>query len=146
MITSPAGTIALALLLGVFAARAELGALAAIGGYVLAVGPQPSVIRAGVAGALGSLAWLTGPKRDAWYALLAAAVVLLAWNPENVSTPGFQLSFAAVLAIFVLAPRFRRGLEGYPLPRGCGRGSRSPRPAGSARLRSRGSSSMRSRS
>ncbi len=31
--------------------------------------------------------------------------------------PGFQLSFAAVLAIFVLAPRFLRALEGYPVPR-----------------------------
>jgi hypothetical protein len=34
----------------------HLGALAAIGGYVLAVGLQPSVVRAGVAGALASLA------------------------------------------------------------------------------------------
>jgi competence protein ComEC len=30
--------------------------------------------------------------------------------------PGFQLSFAAVASIFVLAPRFSRMLEGYPLP------------------------------
>ena len=32
----------------------KVGALAAIGGYVLAVGAQPSVIRAGVAGSLAS--------------------------------------------------------------------------------------------
>ena len=37
---------------------------------MLAVGPQPSVIRAGIAGSLASLAWLTGRLRDAWYALL----------------------------------------------------------------------------
>src|SRR5204863_4175610 len=30
--------------------------------------------------------------------------------------PGFELSFAAVLSIFVLAPRLRRRLEGYPMP------------------------------
>src|SRR5262249_47984580 len=29
---------------------------------------------------------------------------------------GFQLSFAAVAAIFVLAPKIERALEGYPLP------------------------------
>jgi competence protein ComEC len=110
------GALALAFLLGVSRIAAEVGALAAIGAYVLAVGPQPSVIRAGVAGALGSLAWILGRQRDAWHALLLAAVVLLAWNPYNVLDAGFQLSFAAVLSIFLLAPRIRRVLDGYPLP------------------------------
>ena len=112
-----AGTIGTAFLLGVSRIAAELAALAAIGGYVLAVGPQPSVIRAGVVGALGSLAWLSGRERDRWYALLLAAIALLAWNPYNALDPGFQLSFAAVLAIFTLAPRIERWLEGYPVPR-----------------------------
>jgi competence protein ComEC len=111
------GTVTIAFLLGVSRVAAELAALASIGAYVLAVGPQPSVIRAGVVGALGSLAWLTGRERDRWYALLLAAIALLAWNPYNALDPGFQLSFAAVLAIFVLAPRFARALEGYPVPR-----------------------------
>ena len=31
--------------------------------------------------------------------------------------PGFQLSFAAVVAIFVAVPRVERLLEGYPIPR-----------------------------
>ena len=51
-----------------------------------------------------------------WHSLLVAAIVLLAWNPYIVLDPGFQLSFAAVLSIFLLAPRFQRVLEGYPLP------------------------------
>jgi ComEC/Rec2-related protein len=102
------GTVGVALLLGLSRLAAEALALAAIGAYVLAVGPQPSVVRAGVVGALASLAWLTGRQSDRWYALLAAAVVLLAWNPYNVLDPGFQLSFAAVVAIFVLAPRLVR--------------------------------------
>jgi ComEC/Rec2-related protein len=112
-----AGAVAVAFLLGASRVAAELAALGAIGAYVLAVGPQPSVIRAGVVGALGSLAWLTGRERDRWYALLVAAVALLAWNPYNALDPGFQLSFVAVLAIFMLAPRIERGLEGYPVPR-----------------------------
>ena len=112
------GTLWLALLLGIPRLPAEVGVLAAIGGYVLAVGAQPSVVRAGIAGALGSLAWLTGRERDARYALVVAGVALLAWSPYNALDPGFQLSFAAVLAIFVLVPRFRDWLEGYPLPPG----------------------------
>jgi competence protein ComEC len=94
----------------------ELGALAGIGGYVLAVGAQPSVVRAGVAGALGSLAWLTARAADRWYLLLLGALTLLAWNPYDVYDPGFQLSFAAVGAIFVGVPRLQRVLEGYPVP------------------------------
>src|SRR5213076_1962784 len=86
--------------------------------YVLAVGAQPSVIRAGIAGALGSFAWLTARARDRWYFLLVGALVLLAWNPYTLLDPGFELSFAAVVSIFVLAPRIRRRLEGYPVPRG----------------------------
>ncbi|HET9675804.1 MAG TPA: DNA internalization-related competence protein ComEC/Rec2 [Gaiellaceae bacterium] len=95
----------------------ELTILAAIGGYVLAVGWQPSVVRAGVAGALASIAWLTARERDPWWLLVAGAVVLLAWNPYSLLEPGFQLSFAAVAAIFGGAPWLVRRLEGYPVPR-----------------------------
>jgi competence protein ComEC len=109
--------LALAWLVGVPRLMGELGALAAIGAYVLAVGAQPSVIRAGVAGALGSLAWLSARAADRWHLLLVGAIVLLAWNPYTLLDAGFQFSFAAVLAIFVLVPRFERFLEGYPLGR-----------------------------
>ncbi|HET7145577.1 MAG TPA: ComEC/Rec2 family competence protein [Gaiellaceae bacterium] len=111
------GAGALVLLAGLSRVAAELAALAAIAAYVLAVGPQPSVIRAGVAGALVSLAWLSGRERDRWHALALGAVALLAWNPWNVLDPGFQLSFAAVAAIFAFVPRVLRVLEGYPGPR-----------------------------
>jgi competence protein ComEC len=65
-----AGAFLLAWLIGVSRWIGELGALAGIVAYVLAVGPQPSVIRAGIAGSLASLAWLSGRLRDAWYAPL----------------------------------------------------------------------------
>jgi competence protein ComEC len=109
------GTLLLVWLVGVSRLVGEICALAAICAYVLAVGAQPSVIRAGVAGALGSLAWLTARAADRWHFLLLGAIVLLAWNPYTLLDAGFQLSFAAVLAIFVLVPRFDRFLEGYPL-------------------------------
>jgi competence protein ComEC len=104
-------------LLGAPRAAGHVLALAANGAYVLAVGAQPSVVRAGIAGALASLAFLSGTLRDRWHALALGALVLLAWNPWNLLDAGFELSFAAVLSIFVLAPRIAHRLEGYPLPR-----------------------------
>jgi competence protein ComEC len=112
------GVLALAWLFGLPRWLGELGALAGIGSYVLAVGAQPSVIRAGIAGALGSLAWLSARPRDRWHFLLVGALILLAWNPYNLLDAGFQLSFAAVVAIFVAVPRLERTFEGYPIPRG----------------------------
>ena len=103
-------------LLGLPRLAGEIGALAAIGAYVLAVGAQPSVVRAAVAGALGSLAWLAARQKDRWHFLLLGAIVLLAWNPYTLHDPGFELSFAAVVSIFTAAPRIRRMLEGYPVP------------------------------
>jgi competence protein ComEC len=113
-----AGTVLFsAWLVGISRLVAQLCALAAIVAYVVAVGAQPSVVRAGVAGALCSLAWLTARATDRWHLLLVGAVVLLAWNPYTLLDVGFQLSFAAVAAIFVLVPRFQDFLEGYPLGR-----------------------------
>ncbi|MEX0850668.1 MAG: ComEC/Rec2 family competence protein [Gaiellaceae bacterium] len=95
----------------------ELLTVGAIAAYVLAVGWQPSVIRAGVAGALASLAWLAARPRDRWHFLALGALVLLIWAPTSLFEPGFQLSFVAVAGIFVGVPRVRRVLEGYPIPR-----------------------------
>ena len=87
---------------------------------MLAVGAQPSVVRAGVAGALGSLAWLSARQRDRVHFLLVGALVLLAWSPYNLFDAGFQLSFAAVVAIFIALPRAKRLFEGYPVPKAAG--------------------------
>jgi competence protein ComEC len=111
-----AGTILLVWALGLPRRVGELAALGTVAAYVLAVGWQPSVVRAGIAGGLASLAWLASRPRDRWYFLLVGAAVLLAWNPYCLLEAGFQLSFSAVAAIFVLVPRIGRLLEGYPLP------------------------------
>jgi competence protein ComEC len=111
------GVLLIAWIAGVSRWVGEVGALTAIVGYVVAVGWQPSVVRAGVAGVLTSLAWLVARPRDRWYFLLLGAAVLLAWNPYSLLEPGFQLSFTAVAAIFVVVPRMGRWLEGYPMPR-----------------------------
>jgi len=110
------GALMAAWLAGIPRLVGQLAALGSIAAYVLAVGAQPSVVRAGIAGALGSIAWLLARDRDRWWFLLVGAFVLLAWNPYTLFDAGFQLSFAAVAAIFTLAPRFGRALEGYPVP------------------------------
>jgi competence protein ComEC len=93
-------------------------AIAAILAYALAVGWQPSVVRAAVAGCLASVAWLLSRPSDRWHTMAVGAVVLLAWTPRSLLEPGFQLSFAAVAAIFLTLPRLRRVQEGYPVPLG----------------------------
>jgi competence protein ComEC len=94
----------------------ELSIIAAIAAYVLAVGWQPSVVRAGVVGGLASLAWLVARPSDRWHFLALGALALMAWMPTSALEPGFQLSFAAVAAIFVAVPWLRRRLDGYPVP------------------------------
>jgi competence protein ComEC len=114
------GVLGLAWVLGLPRWLGEAGALAGIASYVLAVGSQPSVVRAGIAGALGSIAWLSARQRDRWHFLVVGALVLLVWNPYTLLDAGFQLSFAAVVAIFVALPRAQPLLEGYPVPRVAG--------------------------
>src|SRR6185312_11091685 len=58
------GILVLARLAGVPRAAAHVAGLAALTLYVVAVGPQPSVIRAAVSGAAASTAWLLGRERD----------------------------------------------------------------------------------
>lgn len=109
------GVVALARLLLVGRRAGELLAIAAVVAYALAAGWQPSVVRAAVAGCLASLAWLTARPRDRWHAMAVGALVLLVWTPYAFLEPGFQLSFGAVAAIFVVVPRLARRLEGTPI-------------------------------
>ncbi|HEX2160241.1 MAG TPA: ComEC/Rec2 family competence protein [Thermoleophilaceae bacterium] len=83
--------------------------------YVPLAGGGPSIQRAGVMGIAGLLAMLLTRPASRWYALLLAACVTLAWNPRAWQEPGWQLSFAAVAGILVLAPGIGRRL--FALPR-----------------------------
>jgi competence protein ComEC len=110
------GVLGLAYVAGLGRVAGHALAIAAILAYALAVGWQPSVVRAAVAGCLASVAWLLSRQSDRWHTMAAGAVVLLAWTPRSLLEPGFQLSFAAVAAIFLAMPRLRRVREGYPVP------------------------------
>lgn len=86
--------------------------LALIVVYVPVAGAGPSIQRAGVMGALGLLATLGGRRSSRFYALVVAAAVTLAVDPGVASDIGWQLSFAAVLGILLLAAPLRRGITG----------------------------------
>ena len=87
-----------------------LWVLALIAVYVPVAGAGPSVQRAGVMGALGLSATLGGRRSSRLYALALAAAVTLAIDPGIAADVGWQLSFAAVLGILLLASRLREAI------------------------------------
>ncbi|HEU4461596.1 MAG TPA: ComEC/Rec2 family competence protein [Solirubrobacterales bacterium] len=94
-----------------------LWVLALIAVYVPVAGAGPSVQRAAVMGAVGILATLGGRRGSRLYALALAALVTLAIDPGIGAEVGWQLSFAAVLGILLLATPLRRAI-GTRLGRG----------------------------
>jgi competence protein ComEC len=78
--------------------------------YVPLAGAGPPIQRAGIMGALSVLATLAGRRASRFYALVFAAVVLLALEPRIAGNIGWQLSFAAVLGILLLAAPLRAGI------------------------------------
>jgi competence protein ComEC len=110
--------VALAAALGL-GLRARLAlVLAAIALYVPLAGAGPSIARAGVMAAAGVVAILSGRPAARWHALLLSAAVTLTLNPHAIEDVGWQLSFAAVVAILLLAGRLRQGLERRGVPGG----------------------------
>ena len=87
-----------------------LWVLALIAVYVPLAGAGPTIQRAAVMGAAGLLATLSGRRASRLYALVLALVVTLAIDPGVASDVGWQLSFAAVVGIFLLAGPLREGL------------------------------------
>jgi competence protein ComEC len=84
--------------------------------YVLVTGASASVVRAGVAGGLVTLAGLASRPTDLPLLVLTPAAVLLTLNPWNLLNAGFQLSFAAVIGLFLLARHTTSLLRVLPRP------------------------------
>ncbi len=87
-----------------------LWVLGLIAVYVPLASAGPSIQRAGIMGALSVLATLAGRRASRFYALVFAAVVLLVLEPGIATDVGWQLSFAAVLGILLLAAPLRAGI------------------------------------
>ena len=88
--------------------------LALVSVYVPLAGAGASLQRAGIMGAAGLVALAAGRTASRWYALALAAVVTLALNPRVVGDTGWELSFAAVLGILLLAKPLQASMRGLP--------------------------------
>lgn len=85
--------------------------IALIAVYVPLAGAGPSIQRAAVMGIAGLVATLGGRRSSRLYALGLAIAVTLAVDPGVASDIGWQLSFAAVLGILLLAAPLRDALS-----------------------------------
>jgi competence protein ComEC len=79
--------------------------------YVLLVGADAAVVRAGLMGGLFVTALYLGRQSTAYVALCASAVALTLINPQALWDVGFQLSFAATLGIILFTPGIERIFE-----------------------------------
>jgi len=79
--------------------------------YVCVAEPRPPILRATVMGLLFCAALWMGRARAHLNWLSAAAILLIVIDPQTVFDVGFQLSFAAVLAVAYLAPAIMNALR-----------------------------------
>lgn len=91
--------------------RAYWFTIAGIGLYVLLVGAEPAVVRAGIMGGLFVTALYLGRHSTAYVALLTTVVVLTVIKPLSLWDVGFQLSFGATLGLILFAPAIERFFE-----------------------------------
>ncbi len=79
--------------------------------YVLLVGADPVVSRAGVMGGLFVTALYLGRRATAYVSLFASALFLTLLNPLSLWDVGFQLSFAATLGLILFSPTVEQMFE-----------------------------------
>ena len=91
--------------------------LSALAGYVLLIGPDPSVLRAGVMAASVIIMIALGRRTWALNALAIAAIILLIADPWLAVEFGFGLSVLATAGILLLAPAMTEKLsQRLPMP------------------------------
>ena len=91
------------LALGVPRTARTLALAPIVAAYVVVTGASPSIVRAGVAGLLGLVAILASRPSDGWLLWLAPGAWLLTVNPNTLYDVSFQLSFAAVAGLLIIA-------------------------------------------
>ncbi|MGB5894812.1 MAG: ComEC/Rec2 family competence protein, partial [Ignavibacteriaceae bacterium] len=72
--------------------------------FMILTGVPPSVFRSTVMALVIIVAFLTNRSTNIFNSLAIAALIILIINPEEIYSPGFQLSFSAVIAIGVIYP------------------------------------------
>src|SRR5699024_212835 len=86
-------------------------------GFVILVGQQPSVLRAGVMTSIGLLALALGRQRATVPALAVAVIGVVSYEPAIAASFGFALSVTATAGIVLLAPRWSAALTRRRVPR-----------------------------
>jgi len=79
--------------------------------FMLLTGVPPSVFRATVMSVVLIIAFLSNRSTNLINSISIAALIILVINPNEIYNPGFQLSFAAVLAIGILLPYMNQIIE-----------------------------------
>ncbi len=97
--------------------RAAAVAIVGVALYVLLVGADAAVVRAGIMGGLYAAAMALRRQTQVLNTLCASALLMLVANPLTLWDLGFQLSFLATLGLILLVPLlqrpFRRALARY---------------------------------
>ncbi|NBH07344.1 ComEC/Rec2 family competence protein, partial [Amycolatopsis sp. SID8362] len=120
---------AVLLLLRLLRLGPRLSAVAAgtcLAGFLVLVGPEPSVLRAGVMAAVALLALALGRRGSALPALAFAVCVLVVVDPAMATDFGFALSVFATAGLVLLAPRWAGGLVRRGVPPGFAEGLAIP--------------------
>jgi competence protein ComEC len=97
---------------------AAAAAMAALVGFVVLAGPEPSVLRAAVMGAVALLALVLGRRRSTLPSLATAVLVLVFVDPALGGEPGFALSVVATASLVLVAPRWSKALKQRGVPNG----------------------------
>ncbi|HUH52654.1 MAG TPA: ComEC/Rec2 family competence protein [Microbacteriaceae bacterium] len=82
-----------------------------LSGFVVVVGPDPSVQRAAIMSAVALLSGFGGKRAVAFPALGAAIFILLFLDPWQSRAPGFTLSVAATGGILLLVPTLEKAIN-----------------------------------
>ncbi|WP_410569472.1 ComEC/Rec2 family competence protein [Amycolatopsis sp. cmx-4-61] len=99
---------------------------ACLAGFLVLVGPEPSVLRAGVMAAVALLALALGRRGSALPALAFAVCVLVVADPAMATEFGFALSVCATGGLVLLAPRWAGALVRRGIPPGFAEGLAVP--------------------
>lgn len=102
--------------LGLGARLSALGAGAALVGFVILAGPEPSVLRAALMGAIALLGMVLGRDRSALPSLAATVLVLLLFKPSLATNLGFTLSVVATAGLVVVSPLWAAALRARGFP------------------------------
>lgn len=90
--------------------------LAAVGGYLVLSGAPPPAERAAITASVAFAAILVDRQAISLHALALAAMGVMLLQPEAVTEPGFQMSFAATAALVALAEIWPRPVKEIEVP------------------------------